>query len=288
MIRRYPGIFLLPIALTACSKGEKVPAYLEVASVTLTTTPEQGASTSKITDAWISVDGTLIGVWELPARLPVLAEGDHTITVAPAIKRNGMFDDRLRYPFYTSWSGSASLAREGTATVAPSVTYIEQTEFWIEDMQDPFSRFTVTEDSDTTLLRFTPADDPDVLFVDNTPCSGFRLDSDHRRIRIHTDEDFEAYGGPTFLELDHRNDVVITIGVLYSYSGTSYAEPWVTITPTLKDNGSMPWSKIHIDLSTPFNAVIAERDIYIEAILPDGQSTGQVYFDNFKFLRING
>ena len=288
MVRHYPGIFLFPIVLAACSKGEKVPAYVEVDAVSVTTTPEQGASTSKITDAWISLDGTLIGVWELPARLPVLAEGEHSITVVPAIKRNGMFDDRLRYPFYTSWSGNASLFREGTATVTPSVTYIEQTEFWIEDSQDPFSRFTVTEDSDTTLLRFTPADNPEVVFVDNTPCSGFRLDSEHPRIRIHTDEDFEVYGGPIFLELDHRSDVVITVGVLYSYSGTSYAEPWVYITPTLKDNGSMPWSKIHIDLSTPFNTAIAERDIYIEASLPDGQSSGQVYFDNFKFLRING
>ena len=90
MIRRYPGIFLLPIALTACSKGEKVPAYLEVASVTLTTTPEQGASTSKITDAWISVDGTLIGVWELPARLPVLAEGDHIPADARVVEEYGL------------------------------------------------------------------------------------------------------------------------------------------------------------------------------------------------------
>ncbi len=287
MVRPY-SLLLLTTFFASCGKNERVPSYLEVGNVALSTTPEQGANTTKITDAWISVDDKLIGVWELPARLPVLAEGHHRVSVTPAIKRNGMFDDRLRYPFYTTWTGEVHMTKEGTSSLSPITTYVANTEFWIEDMQDPFSRFTVSDDSDTTLLRFTPADDPDVTFVDGTPCGGFRLDAAHRRIRIFTDEDFDVYGGPVFLEFDHRNDVTITVGALYTYNGTSYAEPWVIVSPTLKDNGSMPWSKIHVDLSTVFNTAIAQRDIYLEASLPDGRSAAQVYFDNVKLLRING
>lgn len=288
MVHSYSVAWILPVALIACAKSDKVPAYLEVSGVQVSTVPSQGASTSKITDAWISVDEKLIGVWELPARLPVLAEGGHRVSVVPAIKRNGMFDDRLRYPFYTAWTGDVTLGPQGTTTVSPTVTYIPQTEFWIEDFLDPFSRFDVTSGSDTVLLRFTPADDPGVEFVDGTPCGGFRLDGGHRYIRVFTDEDFDVYGGPVFLELDHRNDVVITVGTLYSYGGSSFAEPWVYISSTRKSNGYMPWSKIHIDLSPVFNTTISQRDIYIEARLPDGQATGEVYFDNIKLLRING
>jgi hypothetical protein len=287
MVRYYPALLLLSLAV-ACKKTDDVPAYVEVGSVTLSTTAsEQGASTSKITDAWISLNGRSLGVWELPARVPVLATGQQTLEIVPAIKRNGLFDDRLRYPFYAAWTSTIALEPERTMELAPTVTYIPQTRFWIEDFLDPFSRLDETEDSDTTLLRFTPADDPDVTFVDNTPCAGFRLTPARPRVRVFSDEDFDSYGGPAFLEMDHRNDVFITVGVIYSADGGTFSAPLVDIVPTKRSNGSMPWSKIHIDLSPMFNAAVAQRDFYIEAVLPNGQASGEVYFDNIKLLRVD-
>jgi hypothetical protein len=228
-----------------------------------------------------------LGVWELPARIPVLASGPRSIEVVPAIKRNGLFDDRVRYPFYTSWTSTIDLDPEQTVNVTPSVTYIPQTRFWIEDFLDPFSRLDETEDSDTTMLRFTPTNDPEVSFVDNTPCAGFRLTPSRPRVRVFSDEDFDSYGGPAFLEMDHRNDVFISVGVIYSADGSSFNAPLVDIVPTKRSNGSMPWSKIHIDLSPMFNAAVAQRDFYIEAVLPNGQASGEVYFDNIKLLRVD-
>lgn len=282
MIRtlRTTSLFLFP--LVACSKGDKVASYVDIPVVTVQATEEQGGATSKITDAWVSVDDTFIGVWELPAHVPVLAEGEHRITVVPAIKRNGTFDDRLRYPFYNASNGNAYLTKDGTTSLQPITTYLDATEFWVEPCSDPIGRLSVTADSDTLLL---PPFLPDPV-LDNTTCRGFVLDAAHPYIRIFTDEDFAVYGGPVFMELDYRTDVTLTVGVLYNNGGSIGASPWVTVGPTLKSNGSNPWNKIYIDLSNPFNSDISQRDVFIEARLPTGQTTATGYIDNLKVLRL--
>lgn len=280
----FTGTLLL--LLSACTKGDEVPAFLEIPAVELVTTAGQGAPTAKITDAWVSLNGSLLGVWELPARVPALAQGTNTITVTPAIKRNGTFDDRLRYPFFNSWDGIVDLVQEGSSTIAPQTTYISQTEFWIEAFEDAFGQFNVTDDSDTTLTRFIPSEHPELSYLDGSPIGGFVLAGDRTHMRIYSDEDYEAPGGPVFLELDYRSNVVLTVGVLYSVGGSAIEDDYVYLVPTGENSGNMPWNKIYIDLSPVFNSGIAERDIFIEADLPSGQGSAEVYLDNFKLLRV--
>ncbi len=278
------GLILLPLA--ACNKGDKVAAYAEIPAVELVTNTAQGSNTTKITDAWVSLDDHFVGVWELPARIPLLAEGAHKVTVTPAIKRNGTFDDRLRYPFYTSWDGVAELVREGTTLLLPQTGYIPEAELWIEAFEDVFARLNVSDDSDTTLIRYVPAENPDLLFLDDSPCGGFTLEGTRDHMRLYTDEDFEVNGGPVFLELDYRSNVVLAVGALFSVGGTLGSSELVYVTPTVKSDGTMPWNKIYIDLSTVFNAPVSDRDVYIDALLPIGQSSAEVYIDNFKLVKL--
>jgi hypothetical protein len=287
-LMRSLAVRMLPVPMllwTACSKGDKVPAYLEIPSMTLSTTPQQGAATSKITDVWVSVNDELLGVWELPAKVPALYEGPVQLRIVPAIKRNGAYDDRLRYPFYTPYIATADLVRNATTTVQPVVTYIPQTQFWIESFDAPGTLLNLTPASDTTLLRYTPADHPD-LVQDNSPCGGFTLDLEHPYISFYTDEDFEVFGGPVFLELDYRAEIQFTVGVMYFFNGAPRADPYVYVAPTRNTSGGTSWNKIHIDLSPVFNTGISQRDIYIEARLPNALTSGTVLLDNIKLLRV--
>jgi hypothetical protein len=276
-------LFVL-LVLVGCAKGDKVPSYLEIPAVTVSTTQLQGAPTSRITDVWVSVNDELLGVWELPARIPVLYEGPVEIRVDAGIKRNGMFDDRLRYPFFTPYTTQTTLTLKNTTTIEPVVNYSDQADFWIEAFEDPGTLLNVTPASDTTLLRFTPAEFPD-LVLNNSPCGGFVLDGDHQYIRLYTDQDFEVFGGPVFLELDYRTDMQFTIGVLYVLDGTPRVEPFVYVVPTVRPDGSTYWNKIYVDLSPVFNTGISQRDIYIEGNLPEGSSLSRVLLDNIKLVR---
>lgn len=286
MPHRYLTALVAAAPLIACTKGDKVPAYVEIPAVTMTTTSGQGGATSKITDAWVTVDERLIGVWELPARIPVLGEGRQVIGVTPAIKRNGAFDDRLRYPFYRTWSAEVELRREGTTAIAPTTSYIDQALVWQEGFEDPFSLITAAPGSQVQLQRFTPATNPELVFLENSPCAGLLLDATNRYARIETDEDFVSYGGPTFLELDHRSDLLITVGIKYVASGIVRSEPFIYLPPTHRSDGTMPWNKVYVDLSPLFNTAVSQRDIFIEAELPASRSEARIYLDNIKLLRL--
>jgi hypothetical protein len=274
----------LGVLVCACTKSGQVPAYLNVPAVSLTTTGAQGSATSRITDAWIYADEELLGVWELPARVPMLREGPVSVRITPGIKRNGMYDDRLRYPFYVPWTGNVEAVREAQVTVQPVVTYLDGTEFWIEAFENAGTLLDATPASDTTLLRFTPTADPDVV-LNGSPCGGFVLDEAHRYCRLFTDEDFAVLGGPVFLELDYRTDLRLTVGVILSVNGTPQANPYVYVNPTTAGGGTY-WNKIYIDLSPVFNAPgVSQRDLYFEATLPAGQASGHVYLDNIKLVQ---
>lgn len=285
MVPRCIPALLLPALLASCAKGDKVPGYLEIPAVTLTTTTAQGMATSKVTDVWVSVDESFVGVWELPARVPILAEGAHRIDVVPGVKRNGLFDSRVRYPLYTTWTGQVNLVREGTTTISAGIQYQPSAEFWIEGFEDTFIRLNTTESSDTALIRFTPTEHPELVYLENSPCGGFHLDAAHPYIRLYTDEDFEASSGPVFLELDYRNDLTFTVGVLYSSNNTPSSAPLVILVPTRRSDGTMPWNKVYIDLSGLFNSGVSERDIFIEASLPSTVASASVFLDNLKLVR---
>jgi hypothetical protein len=282
MIRRYacPALLLL---FAACTKGDKVPAYVLVQGVTLQTdAATQGSARSNVTDAWIYADDELIGVWELPALVPVLKEGAVKIEVAPAVKRNGMFDDRVRYPFYTSWSSTVDLVKTQTRSVAPMVQYNSSADFWIEAFEDAGHLFHMADTTDE-LIHFTAGEHPE-LDIEGNGCRGFVLDGSNTHIRFYTDEDFPTTGGPMFLEVDYASDITLTLGVMYALDGLAHMQPYVYIAPSKRADGTMPWKKIYIDLSPVFNSGVTQRDIYFEASLPSGQATGTVYLDNIKLV----
>lgn len=279
-----PLCFFTGSCLLACQKGDKVPAYLTIPAITLTTTDIQGSNSSKITDVWVHADEELVGVYELPARVPVLREGMSTITLVPAVKRNGMFDDRVRYPFYTNWSGEVDMLPTQGRTVEPVVQLAAAADiFFHEAFEDAGTLFNVSDNSDTTLLMPTASEQPGLVAYGNA-CAGFVLDTEHPYMRMHTTMDFNGASGQVYLEIDHRNSIQFTVGMMFFDGGSNQAIPHVHISPTGQGDGER-WNKVYLDVSSAFNGAISQRNVYIEASLPGGHSQGAVYLDNIKLMR---
>ncbi len=283
-MKRSIPLFLIAAAWgTACKKGDKVPAYVEVQAISVTAGEAQGGNSAKITDAWVHADDELIGVYEIPARVPILREGVSTITIQPAVKRNGMYDDRVRYPFYTAWEGPVTMVLKETSVLAPTVQYVPQAAFWTEAFEEAGTNIQVTDNSDTTLQVISAAEHPDLVAY-GTGCGGFVLDAAHPYLRMHTTMDFEASSGAVYLELDHRNSIRFTVGMMFDAGAGLQALPHVHIEPTGDGDGAR-WNKVYLDLSSAFNQPLAQRNIYIEASLPSGMAQGVVYLDNIKVVR---
>lgn len=267
----------------ACRKTETVPGYVVIDRVGVAATDLEGGGTSKVTEAWVTVDDRSVGVWELPARIPVVGTGQHRIGIEAGIRRNGDFNDRVRYPYYNSWSTQVELEGGASADLFPEVTY-SAADIWLERFNDAGSQLVAGEGSDTTLLLFPASERPDAT-LDGTQCGGFVLDAARDRIALRTDLDLPGENGPVYLELDFSTDVELTIGLAYFSEGFERSEPYAILVPTASP-GSIAWNKVYVDLTGFFNlGGISDRDIYIGAQLPVGRSGAAAYLDNLKLVR---
>jgi hypothetical protein len=83
---------------------KKFPSYLYIPKITLNTDyPSQGSNSNGIADGWVYVDDYLIGVFELPATIPVTKKGYCKIEVRAGIRKNGQSNSRMYYPFYSTY-----------------------------------------------------------------------------------------------------------------------------------------------------------------------------------------
>ena len=75
---------LIVLILSSCQKEDTVdiPTYLKIDNIVL----DEGNTTSIITDAWVYVNDQLQGVYELPAKFPVLEEDIQTVRIKAGIK----------------------------------------------------------------------------------------------------------------------------------------------------------------------------------------------------------
>ncbi|HLG02869.1 MAG TPA: hypothetical protein VI731_04700 [Bacteroidia bacterium] len=127
--------------LAGCSifdKPEPIPSYIQIDSIPLNITNPliQGSSSSKISDAWVYVDGFLVGAFELPCKLPVLSEGSHKVLIIAGVKQNGLSSLRAQYPFYKGWQENVNLIRGAVTVMQPVVEYfpgLDFTDTWMED-----------------------------------------------------------------------------------------------------------------------------------------------------------
>ena len=90
--------------------SEEIPCYLRIDSFlfvdTLNGTPIIiKRNTQKITDAWVFVDGKLVGIYDYPSVFPLLiSEGKHRVRVYAGVLKNGNTNDREIFPFFTSFN----------------------------------------------------------------------------------------------------------------------------------------------------------------------------------------
>ncbi|MFK7982842.1 MAG: hypothetical protein AB8G86_22870 [Saprospiraceae bacterium] len=108
---------------------EALPAYIKIEKFELSTTPEQGAASEQITDAWIFVNDLSLGIYELPATIPSLDVGNQNITIFPVIRENGVRSTPIIYPLYNRFETNIDLVVGETVTIQPTTTYVNNAIF---------------------------------------------------------------------------------------------------------------------------------------------------------------
>lgn len=284
-------ICLLGVTITLTSgcteKNDRdlIPSYLRIDNIDLTTNSEQGTSSHNITDAWVYVDETLIGAFELPATIPVLKEGKQNITIRPGIKLNGISNTRSIYPFYTDIKRSITLVRDSIVNISDAVTtYKSNTSFpWMEDFN--YSGITLDTTSKSTVAIVKTGNASEIFHEDgetNTYSAFVSLPADSSIFEAVSTEkyDFPGNGSAIFLEMNYRINHNLVIGVFYTTSGIRIQRPLLIL------NETDEWKKVYVNLTVPKYDTPNATDfqIFIGTDKEDGTGEAEIYLDNLKLV----
>ena len=303
-ICRYLFVLFISLILFSCNKfkgSQEIPAYLRIEPWSFTTNYDvEGAATQAITDAWVYVNGSLLGCFEMKSHddgvysmIPVLEHGEHDMQFYPGIKLNGISSTRVQYPFYQPYKKTMTLKEGDIQTVTPATRYysIDSTSVRFK-MKEDFENVNNIQlyRLDSTyaeLHQISHRTDP------NAWLDPFDTLNHYRSGHIHLDDSIrrfcvasgELYGLPTMgnyviLELDYKCDVDFLVGM---YIKT--AQHGIQDKELYYFRPSSTWNKVYINFSPTitdnFNATYVK--FYLRSSVPAGQ-TADFYFDNLKLI----
>jgi hypothetical protein len=274
---------ILLLAQTSCEKfsgDQTVPAYLKIDSIRLTTDySTQGTAMHSITDAWVYIDGQLIGTFQLPARFPVLRQGTHTLSVFPGVKKDGIAATRVTYPFYQEITRNINFAADETLDLGTlSTTYFTKAKFiWKED----FDGLAISLDStrvSTEKIKQTPSLSPFTL--EGLHSGIVELDTIGATFEAVSHNTFVIPASGVYLEMNFNINTSMIVGVYVTAFGIVNQVPIMTLLPT-----NEKWKKIYIDLTNLLNAYTGATKFRVFYYAKN--NTGDHYrilMDNIKVL----
>jgi hypothetical protein len=287
------ALFLGMIMFAGCDKFEgnqDVPAYLQIDSLGFSSDYDvQGTEKQEIVDAWIYVDDNLVGGFEMPALIPVLAEGIHKLEIRPGIILNGISDTRAPYPCIEPMIFESVRFTADSITVKyASTSYYDNAEFvWMEDFEDASLAIKASANSDTGIYRTSPAGAGGAFIDANSMYSGISyLDTTSSYLQLVSEEGNGAgfafdRGDFIFLELHYKNDTPVAVGVYIKLmDGTVQERPFLILSP------SAGWNKIYVNFTPIVNETVdaVNYTFYFEAQLPDDTENAFVMLDNIKLV----
>lgn len=288
-----PTVFWLLLGLPGCDKFEgdqTVPAYLRIDSIGFTTDyVTQGTRDQKLVDVWVYVDDDLVGGFELPATIPVLAEGRQKLELRPGIMLNGISDTRAPYPCIQPMIfEDFELIPDSAVEVYGVTDYYGNSEFrWMEDFEDASLAIHETTKSDTTINRTYPSGNPDAYINGESQFSGIcYLDDGHDFMELVSDDGngqgfvFDR-GDFVFMEIHYKIDLPVLIGLyIKKFDGTIQDRSFLVL------NDSDTWKKIYVNFTPIVNETVDAEDfkIYFQTQLPEGDNSAVILLDNLKLI----
>ena len=278
---------LLMLGVTSCNlwnENDKpgMPHQVLVPEFNLTTTEGQGSSANNISELWVYGETDVLGVFPLPANIPVLQgeEGEPiSIRLLAGIRANGISATRKPYPFYKSLDLDFPFIPGSTTTVEFNTTYTDNSEFILAENFESANRFQASSTSTASVVRTT---DPALVFEGSA--SGMIVLSDSlAHVTSSTQEQlYDLHkDGPIWLEFNYRCNNSFAVGLSVIGGSNVQRTPIIVLNPSGDE-----WKKLYLDLGP---LVLSTPDAYgyeltLDAIIDINNDTGLILVDNFKIV----
>jgi hypothetical protein len=260
--------------------AESVPTYIVIDSVRLnpTLTEKHGSVSHKITDVWVYYNLQLLGAFELPAKVPVLANGKGQLQILAGIWDNGLSGTRVKYPFYT--------VDTFTFNANPGKTIAHTPNFLYRTADQPIIRYAVENfeqgnsfmplAGDTSLTRTNKLEE---VFEGTWSGKMYMRDTDKTAQCITSQEYPLPASRDAYLELNYKNDVPFDVRLEVFWNGSTIRSDIIS----LRERST--WNKVYLRLggfaSTYQNG---KFKFYFRSTLPPDKTEGTILIDNFKVI----
>ena len=288
---KYPILLLFLLFISACdiiNPEEEIPSFIQVNEFQLVTNEMlEGSNTQQITDVWAFVNGDALGVFELPATIPVLESGMQNITLFAGIRVNGVRNTPLIYPLYDNYEASVDLVPEEVTLLTPTIEYISNNVF--ELLEDFESDNISLEARDNGSIDRVTSSTP---MLSGNGVGSISLVGEATEITsIATFVDLPTSGGiPVYLEMDYRTNVELEVGLVgfdISTINPIQATIFNVVLCPIDD-----WNKVYVDLQGLLEQ--SQLDGYQLALRVSTDDTGcggtptdnpEILLDNIKLIR---
>ena len=276
----------LVLLLSTCIKNNPDPSWIKVTDWALLSninySGEEGQLTKNLSEAWLYVDDELVGVFQLPFKIPILKSGGVTIKLFPAIKNNGIAATKKVYPFMETYETSGVLIKNDTLTINPTTKYKDNLIFTIEDFEDINTN--LVNDPNTSTASYS---------LQNTNLQWFNGNF-YAHVELNAvDSSWVAYtnwisyipkGKEVYLEIDYRNTNNVVTGLIAISPSGTLPNPHITL--QTQDASTVVWKKIYLDLREMVGASAngAYFEHSFEAYLDEGLSNTEIEIDNIKLI----
>ncbi len=289
------ALFFSVFLMAGCDKFEgdqTIPSYIRIDSIGVKiTSSTQGTASASLTDAWVYVDDQLIGCFELPAVVPVLAEGNCTIKVYPGFKINGMNNTRAPHPMFNFLTFKKVLYPDSTISLTTQsingkqtllTTYKDNCTFkWMESFADPSLSLDSAKGSETN-IGLTP-DGFDDVYEGQFSGRIYMPDSVTYFLGTNNEDlNLPKNGKAVILELNYKTNVDVTIGMYATSTSETVMQPLLVLSPT------STWKKIYVNLS-PFvssQTSAINYKVFFGVLRSESDSAGEILLDNIKLVHL--
>ncbi|MEX2597091.1 MAG: hypothetical protein WEC59_09215 [Salibacteraceae bacterium] len=285
------GLMLESASCTLLDKPEQIPAWLKIDSFQLVDNPnvDEGSLSHDITDAWVFIDDEMIGIFELPARIPILDEGKHTLLIGPGVKVSTISTLRDNYAFYEAYESEVNLIPDETINLTPTTRYRDLNGVYsyilVEDFEDNFLDMEDVSGSDAEIVRTT---NPNFVFEGNG--SGLLEISDTATaagIKTSNTYKLPQQGRAVFLEFDYYTEFPLVVGVHIENTGArSQTIDYLTL--RRDSSGAVNFKKAYVALQSTLAQATNLESAYIyflpDFFAPGTNNSGIVLIDNVKIM----
>lgn len=263
--------------------SEKEPAYLYIPSFTFQTNINQGTSSEAITEVWVYSNDQSLGVYDLPAKIPILNLGTSNIRIFAGIKNNGISNTRIRYPFYAPFDTTITLSAFQTDTLIPHFSYYN--EAVISEKGFESGNFLIQ--TGTNNGSFSITNQASQVFEGNRSGWG-HLDVGSSHLYYKDDQNLTYTSGDNvFLEMNYSSNNTFSVGYITTTAGIASKNVALIINPTCSGDGLTPvWKKIYIDFGYVLmqNPNAQFHELYVEAIPTSSTAPVNIFLDNLKWV----